>query len=912
MKRYILLVLLLIPLSAISQSLDQTHINYVNPLTYGVECNSATLTATLTNIGVAQRTMFLTATNRTKAPCVWNISQSVTVPDNVRFRVPFGVTATISAGVVVTVEGCLEADDPNWYSGAGQVVQTGSCPAIGEGSVLGSSWFSYVADGCLHPPGPGAGGVIPSCEAFILDSSTSSLVKVVSVTATTVQYTSGDGRYWVLARLSPSTPTPGWTCTGSSMYCTIKSSTPPSPPQNTLLLLQTDVTGGAMTNVGDASRRVFNRMIRFTSAMTTAETAVWIFMPGGMLDYTGLTIRHIGAVQSTTYGIFQSGGTGKITLGPKTTVDPAWFAHGGTGTDVNPWTSIDGCGGLCEAFASMQFFMNMTASHGFYRFTSSTPAMIDVPVTTADGVMTFEFSGAVIQVVTTGTIIKFNKNGVLSDVSTNLNSLRWIGGVFTTQLPGVMDPDAPIQGTALDFTRVRRASLFGTRFLGLNVGVIANVADTFEIRFNQFRRVKTCIYFPDVDMVGVPQDIFIEHNTGSISNKPPSTALNESYFIRADNRVNNMTVAHNAVANNTENSRFIRLSTGDATGATTEITIDNNATEQFGTGSKHIEIVRFGLENLSGLSIIRNLWSGPFGPDVPPYANGQPSLDLNFIQGRVEISWNTWTNQYVTAIKLTGGRSSIQGVALVGRIEGNIMPQTNANGGTVMHISDLAGVGGMLRVGENGTLPFHVDMGAIVYPDINIAFDTTPAPSANIASAPTVTVSPWDSYTEINGTNIITNVNPTWSGHKVCFAFETTDGGMDKSATLVLNSTFRARLPGESIICLQYEGIANVWKEISRSMEQQLFPATAATTLTIPGSARTISIQGDGAVTPIANITINRNSQTVTFICPNAGPFPVFNTSGNIRMPSNFTCTPNATLTLIPNNANWFQEARTP
>jgi hypothetical protein len=920
LKRAVLMLLLFTGLS-FAQSLDQTHIDYVNPLLSGANCDTATLNAALVSIGTKERTLFLTATDRAKAECTWSITSNITVPANIRLLVPFGIKANIATGITLTVNGCIDAEDANWQIGPGTVVENGVClndPA----NLLGSVWFSFVYDDCLHTTALGTSATIAGCTAFILDTVSPKLNKVVVNEPVNITYNDGDGRYWLILRGPTIAEPSGWTCVANSLYCWKKDTVVTVPPK-TLLLMRNDITTGALTAVQDASVRLFNRSVTYTVDSVTSEKSQWIFLPGGSLTYTGHTIIHNGTVTNNTErGIFNSGGTGRLRFGTLTISDPLFFINGGSGTESDPWVSGDNCGGLCEALDAVQTHGNLGASGGVYRFASATPAMIDIPVTSGDGNIVLDFTDSVYQSTTAGTIIKVNKNGVLSDVSTNLNTIHIRGGLFTTQLAGVKQNDAPIIGKAIDATRVRNMTITNMKFLGFQVAVVGNVADTLTIRENFFRRVKHAVLIEDNAMVDIPQDIYIHNNTASINNQPiedgGNTDLNGSAFVRADNRVVNLHVYHNGIANSTENSWFVKMMTGDATGNSAFLHIIGNALEQFSQGSKLIEVDKFGTTELENVTIERNQLGSPLSNIlVPPYANGQPYVDLEYITNNFRFVGNECTNTATTCLRLdTYRQSDVTGtgsVAASGLIANNTMRQVATNNGKPFNITNVLGSQTSLRIGHNAMTPFYdANMGAaaFVYPDTNVHFDTIPSYTANRVAEATMSFSPWENYVEINGTTTITDIAKTWDGHTICMMFETADGGVNRTATLLIEADFRARVPNESILCLRYDGKVDVWKEYGRINEQNLGNMIVAPTATLPGYATLVNVP-TGAV-DVTAITVNRNGQQVTLQCQGTTG-PTFKDGTSLRLNGDFVCNnASATLTLIPNNAIWFEVSRSP
>lgn len=305
-----LLVLLLLPQPphVSGQSLDQGYIDFHNPLTNGIECHVGTLQAALTAIGATQRTLYLTATNRNKVECTWNISSNVTIPANVRFVVPFGVKATIPNGVTLTINGCLDAQDPNWYSGGGVVIQTGSCFTVGIGDSIVSS-FTQV--GCYHGASNNTSVSIPDCTGFIASGSGISFqsARLVYPVATTINYNNGDGSYYTVARRDYNVTPSGWTCTPNSPYCFIKSLTKPVLPTGTMWLLLVTVSGSKVTQSEDISYRIISTSGTVTSNTTIGIDGVWEIQPGASINInSGSTVTVKGCITAPIQKIFNGPG----------------------------------------------------------------------------------------------------------------------------------------------------------------------------------------------------------------------------------------------------------------------------------------------------------------------------------------------------------------------------------------------------------------------------------------------------------------------------------------------------------------------------------------------------------------------------------------------------------------------------
>lgn len=243
----VILLLLILVSTAAGQSLDQTHIDYFNPLVSGAECNNVTLQAAINAIGPDDRTLYLTATNRSKVACTWQINANITVPENIRLLVPFGVRANIASGVTFEILGCIQADDPGWYSGPGMISKGRLC-GNDPGLWMGPAFISYVERGCQHPNVAGViDNTIPECVAWIKSAQGPTLERLEMYDPVDVNYTPGNAAYYLIARLNRSRVPSGWTCEGGTPYCWQVVGSTLDVPDGTILLSKSQVTAGAIT-----------------------------------------------------------------------------------------------------------------------------------------------------------------------------------------------------------------------------------------------------------------------------------------------------------------------------------------------------------------------------------------------------------------------------------------------------------------------------------------------------------------------------------------------------------------------------------------------------------------------------------------------------------------------------------------
>lgn len=338
MYKYLTPVIMLIWCVSISaQSLDQTYIAYYNPLNNGIACDSVTLNAAITAIGSAEKTLYLTATNRNKMACTWTINSSVTVPANIRFMVPYGVRATISAGITLDIQGCIDADDENWYSGGGIVTVSESCVSQASPSV-GAKTGDYVEEGCLHDVSPNISVSIASCTVWLhTEAPTSSFNVYSEPDPVTFSYSGVDGNYYLAFRANKSGLVPGWTCVTGTSYCFILSSTRPTPPLGVMVIGRTTILGGAVTAfVSEADRKITSPITLPFNVTTGDGEWEWIgdrallTVPNGMRLILGMCPK---ASRRNIIVAKEDGVSGSLRFGAGACglVYPEWFGADRTG-----------------------------------------------------------------------------------------------------------------------------------------------------------------------------------------------------------------------------------------------------------------------------------------------------------------------------------------------------------------------------------------------------------------------------------------------------------------------------------------------------------------------------------------------------------------------------------------------------
>lgn len=354
MITFLLMVLMLLSMThmAASQAIDQAYIDYHNPILNGATCDNATLQAAVTAIGTQEKTLYLTATDRNKVQCTWAINSSVTIPANIRLLVPFGVKAAIASNAILTVQGCVDADDPNWYSGGGSVTQVQRC-GRDPGLWMGAAFRSYVETGCQHIESGGLlSKTIPSCRAWI-NLANGPTLEILDITQPhEVIYGPGDGTFILIARLDNTLQPGGWTCDGNKPYCWSLESAGLSDPDGTIRLGRSEIVAGSLTDFESLANRSpldFTTVNNISYAMqfgmvcdgvadnSAALAAAYNSLPasgGGIILPASLNPCNFSRTFTITKSLILLG-AGSTRGGPKTYRTVLQYTGSGTAIDIN-------------------------------------------------------------------------------------------------------------------------------------------------------------------------------------------------------------------------------------------------------------------------------------------------------------------------------------------------------------------------------------------------------------------------------------------------------------------------------------------------------------------------------------------------------------------------------------------------
>jgi len=99
--------------------LAQEHMSYVDALRYGTALTQATIQAAHTAIGSTPAVLVLTYTGTG----VWSITSNLSVPSNVIWLIPQGVTVNVASGAALAV-GLVMAWQNNWKTGPGVITKS--------------------------------------------------------------------------------------------------------------------------------------------------------------------------------------------------------------------------------------------------------------------------------------------------------------------------------------------------------------------------------------------------------------------------------------------------------------------------------------------------------------------------------------------------------------------------------------------------------------------------------------------------------------------------------------------------------------------------------------------------------------------------------------------------------------------
>jgi hypothetical protein len=224
-----------------SQTLDQTYLGMHNPLLNGASCTNITLASAITALGSEVKTVYLTATDRAKAPCTWQITGDVVVPSNINIHVPFGVIVNVAAGVTFTFNGPVTIESPDSITGDGSYVFSYPQDAIDR---------SYVIQDCLSTI-PSSSLTLPAfqCLAKIKYGNKSFEVRQDSAAVGPITVTTGV--YWIAMHWNTTATVAGWTRQAGTKYLWRAQTDAPDIPDGMVLLMRVVTDSSVIALVGD-------------------------------------------------------------------------------------------------------------------------------------------------------------------------------------------------------------------------------------------------------------------------------------------------------------------------------------------------------------------------------------------------------------------------------------------------------------------------------------------------------------------------------------------------------------------------------------------------------------------------------------------------------------------------------------
>lgn len=363
--------------------------------------------------------------------------------------------------------------------------------------------------------------------------------------------------------------------------------------------------------------------------------------------------------------------------------------------------------------------------------------------------------------------------------------LKFYGGYFDSG----SESSTP-RATVFTGRRVRRVLFDGQRLRGIVRGWDIPALDTITITNYFCRRVQTCIEIPHWSTAtgATPQDYNI--HTGSFTSNIAAT------FLTIGSVVDSLHVHDMGFACRHAECQFIEMVTGTTAGCSGNIRVDHVATEQ-ATGATLFRIHDTGLDGgaAAGCAVTNvAVHQNSFG------SAGATVLDFSRVGGTVTIVANEFPGRSQTAIKMTNVRPD----AAV-RVSDNTFRQLTAGGtyrgatGTLWDM-DVPSTHAKVIFGRN-ILPYQealdagTTIGTITFTpvDHHFIFTDLGLSTATVASAATITLSPWDSVVKISGANTISKITPTWAGHRVTFICTNTavfDASDDGSENLFIQHDF--------------------------------------------------------------------------------------------------------------------------
>jgi len=289
-------------------------------------CNDVTLNAAITDMQALpppRNILQLTPVNGAGAACTWTLNADVTVPRGIMLRIPAGVTVTANSPRVLTLNGPLDAKDPDWFVGTGTLTINYRDPTV-------DAMSSFIMSGCA-PAVPDPGSLTFTAFACRGNITSNSQWFHINQTASAVTVPNSPTIWLALHRNTTDTPSGcgagNWVRVAGTHYLTCANATQPGDPAGGIVFEQVTVAAGVITAVTEISLRRITGTETVSASRTIGRPATWVVEPSGNISMAGsTTLTMNGELIGPNRQIFS--GTGVITFGANSRtlrVTPYWW-----------------------------------------------------------------------------------------------------------------------------------------------------------------------------------------------------------------------------------------------------------------------------------------------------------------------------------------------------------------------------------------------------------------------------------------------------------------------------------------------------------------------------------------------------------------------------------------------------------
>ena len=304
-------------------------------------CNDVTFNAAITAIQALsppRNILQLTPVDGAGAACTWTLSADVTVPRGITLRIPDGVTVTADSPRVLTLNGPLDATDPDWFVGTGTRII--NYISWGSAEAFSTTWNHFVLSGGVHGTSGSKTSPAFATRAWVNGRDINEAANTITYSAT------ANDICWTISS-ADNDGIAGWTRVGATAYYYLcEGDTTPNqptlPPNSAWLMGPITITAGAIDAVTDISTRRIVGTYTVDASRTVGRNGVWVVDHGSTIS--------LGAGVTLTFG-------GRLIASPSSTVFTGVGSVVFTGT-ATPEIWVDWFGALNDGSSDVSAAVN--------------------------------------------------------------------------------------------------------------------------------------------------------------------------------------------------------------------------------------------------------------------------------------------------------------------------------------------------------------------------------------------------------------------------------------------------------------------------------------------------------------------------------------------------------------------------